>query len=107
MLKLPSYRNSQLICIANQLTVFYMMATLAFNEVIHRVIAKQLVKGKHTHPVCLQAVKKYEKVNTHNDYETASKKWTDEKKTNLLWVLQKCLNSKMISSRLFKGISRK
>ena len=51
-----------------------MMATLAFNEVIHRVIAKQLVKRKQTHPVCLQAVKNYEKVNTHNDYETASKK---------------------------------
>ena len=56
--------------------------------------------------MCLQAVGKYEKANTHNDYKTTSKKWTDEKKTNLLWVLQKCLNSKMTSSRLFKGISR-
>ena len=28
---LPSYRNQSLICIANQLTGFYMRATLAFN----------------------------------------------------------------------------
>ena len=32
MPKLPSYRNHQLICRANQLTGFYMMATLAFND---------------------------------------------------------------------------
>ena len=44
---------------------------------IYGVIAKQQAKREQTHPVCLQAMEKYKKVdsvNTHNDYETASKK---------------------------------
>ena len=51
------------------------------------MIEKQCAKREQTHPVCWQAVEKYEKVesvNTQNDYKTASKKLTDEKKTNLL-----------------------
>ena len=50
------------------------------------MIAKQRAKREQTHPVCLHAMekdKKVDSVNTHNDYETASKKWTDKKKTNL------------------------
>ena len=56
----------------------------------YRVIAKQCAKWEQTHPVCWQAVEKYEKVesiNRQNDYETASKKVTDKKKTLVLWVL--------------------
>ena len=37
--------------------------------------------------MCLHATEKYEKVesvNTQNDYETASKNWTDKKETDLL-----------------------
>ena len=34
---LPSYRTSQLICTANQLTGFYMRATLAVNELNAKV----------------------------------------------------------------------
>ena len=44
---------------------------------IYRVIAKQLLKRKQTHPVSLLAVEKYEKVesiNKQNYYETTSKK---------------------------------
>ena len=37
MPKLPSYRNKSLICRANQLTGFYMLAILAFNELIKRL----------------------------------------------------------------------
>ena len=37
------------------------------------MIAKQQVKKEQTHPVCLHAVEKYEKVNKQNDYETTSK----------------------------------
>ena len=43
----------------------------------YRVIAKQRAKREQTHPVCLHAMekdKKVDSVNTHNDYETASKK---------------------------------
>ena len=32
MPKLPSVETSQLVCSGNQLTSFYMMTTLAFNE---------------------------------------------------------------------------
>ena len=49
---------------------------------LNRAIAKQQSKREQTHPVCLQELQKYEKVesvNTQNDYETASKKkWTDK-----------------------------
>ena len=44
---------------------------------LHRVIAKQQSKREQAHPVCLQELKKYEKVEsikTQNDYETTSKK---------------------------------
>ena len=57
------------------------------------MIAKQQVKREQIHPVCLHAVEKYEKVknvNTQNDYETTSKKWTDKKKTGLFFVF--CTN---------------
>ena len=42
--------------------------------------------------VCLHAAEKYgklENANTQNDNETASKKWTDKKKTNLFFVFCK------------------
>ena len=48
---------------------------------LHRVIAKQQSKRQQAHPVCLQELKKNEKVesvNTQNDYKTTSKKWTDK-----------------------------
>ena len=57
------------------------------------MIAKQQVKREQTHPVCLHAVEKYEKmenVNTHNDYKT-SEKGTDKKKTDLLFVFCNCV----------------
>ena len=41
------------------------------------LIAKQLAKREHTHPLCLHAMEEYEKVksvNTQNDYETTIKK---------------------------------
>ena len=47
-----------------------------------------------THPVCLHALEKFKKVesiNTQNDYETTSKKWTDKKKTNLFFGFCKCV----------------
>ena len=34
---------------------------------------KQRAKREQTRPVCLHPVEKYEKFNTQNDYETASK----------------------------------
>ena len=46
--------------------------------------AKQWAKREQTHPVCLQAMEKYEKlesVNTNNGYKRTSKKWADKKKT--------------------------
>ena len=61
---------------------------------LHKVLAKQQAKREQTYPVCLHAVEKYEKVdnvNTQNDYETASKKWTDKKKTYLFFVFCKCV----------------
>ena len=57
------------------------------------MIAKQEVKREQLHPVYLHLVEKYEKVknvNTQNDYETTSKKWTDKKKTDLFFVF--CTN---------------
>ena len=61
---------------------------------LYRVISKQQSKKEETHPVCLHAVEKYEKVesvNTQNDYETASKRWTDLKKIDLFFVFCKCV----------------
>ena len=78
---------------------------------LHRAIVKEQTKRKHTHPACLHAVEKYEKVeniNTQNDYEKTSKNSTDKKKSRLVpCALQMRLNSKKTSSRLFKRISRK
>ena len=48
-----------------------------WRALLHRAIAKQQAKREQTHPVCLHAVEKYEKVeivNTQTDYETTSKK---------------------------------
>ena len=48
-----------------------------WRALLHKVIAKQQGKIEQTHPVCLQAVDKYEKVenvNTQNDFETTNKK---------------------------------
>ena len=45
------------------------------------MIVKQQAKREQTHPLCVHTVEKYEKVesiNTQNDYETRSKKWTDK-----------------------------
>ena len=67
---------------------------------LYRVIAEQQSKRELTHLVCLLAVEKYKKVesvNKQNDYETASKKWTDKKKTDLPFVF--CLNSKCLNSK--------
>ena len=52
------------------------------------MISKQCTKREQTPPACLHAMEKYEKVdsvNKQNDYETSSKKWTNEKKTNLFY----------------------
>ena len=64
--------------------------------------------------MCLHAVEKYEKVdnvNTQNDYETASKKWTDKRKIDLLFVCSLCFVNvfkfQEISSRSSKIISGK
>ena len=51
-------------------------------------------KREQIHPMCLHTVEKYQKVesiNTQNDYKTTSKKWTDEKKTDLFFVFCKCV----------------
>ena len=64
-----------------------------WRALLQRVIAKQQSKREQTHPVYLQEVQKYEKVenvNTQNDYET-SKKWTIKKKTDLIFVFCKCV----------------
>ena len=48
------------------------------------MIEKQQAKRELTHPVCLHAVEKLQKVesiNTKNNYEKTSN-WTDKKKTN-------------------------
>ena len=48
-----------------------------WRALLHKVIAKQQGKIEQTHPMCLQAVDKYEKVenvNTQNDFETTNKK---------------------------------
>ena len=55
------------------------MSLPKWKPLLHRVIAKQQSERKQTHPVCLHAVEKYEKVesvNTQDDKVTASKKWT-------------------------------
>ena len=44
---------------------------------MYRVTAKQQAEREQTHPMCLNAVAKYEKVesvNTQNDFKTTSKK---------------------------------
>ena len=49
------------------------------------MIAKKQLKREQTYHVCLHATEKYEKVesvNTQNDYETASKNWTDKNETD-------------------------
>ena len=59
------------------------------------MIAKEKAKREQTHPVCLHGVEKYKKVksvNTHNYYETMSKKWADKNKTNLFCVFCKSVN---------------
>ena len=71
------------------------------------MIVKQWAKREHTYPVCLHTVEKYEKVksiNAQNDYETASKKWTDKKKTNLFCVF--CKND-YISRKKVQDCSKK
>ena len=47
-----------------------------------------------TQLVCLHAAEEYEEVHnvsTQNDYKTKRKKWTDKKKTDLLFVFRKCV----------------
>ena len=47
------------------------------------MIAKQWAKREQIHPVGLHTLEKYERVdsiNTGNNYETKSEKWTDRKK---------------------------
>ena len=78
-----------------------------WRALLNRVIAKQQSKREQAHPVCLQEVQKYKKVesvNTLNDYETLRKKRTDKKKTALIFVFCKCLNYKKTSSRYFERI---
>ena len=63
-----------------------------WRALLHRVIAEQQSNREQTHPVCSHKMKKYEKtesVNAQNDYKTTSKKWTDKKKTDLLFVFHK------------------
>ena len=79
-----------------------------WRALLHRVIAEQQSKRKQTHPACSRAVekcKKVESVNTQNDYETTSKKWTDKRKADWFYVFRKCLLK--ASSRTFKRISKK
>ena len=57
-------------------------------------MAKQQAKRQQSRPVCLHAVEKYKKlknINMQNDYETMSKKWTDNEKTNMFFVFYKCV----------------
>ena len=64
-----------------------------WRALLHRVIAKQW-KTEQAHPVCLQKLQKYgkvESVNTQNDHETTSQKWTDKKETDLIFVFCKCV----------------
>ena len=52
-----------------------------------RLIVKQWAKREQIYPVGLHTVENYEKVesvNTKDDPETTSRKWTDKKRTNLL-----------------------
>ena len=61
-----------------------------WRALLHSVIAKQQAKRNQGHPACLHAVEKYEKmenVNTQNDYETMSKKWTDKKENRLAFCV--------------------
>ena len=61
---------------------------------LNRVIVKEQSKREQTHPECIHAVEKYEKlenINTQNDYETRSKKSTDKKKKDLFFEFCKCV----------------
>ena len=65
-----------------------------WRALLHRLIAKQKAKREQTHPVCLDVVRKYgkmESVNTQNDYETVSRKRTDKTKPDLFFVFWKCV----------------
>ena len=55
---------------------------------IYAVVAKQWAIKEQTHPVGLHVVEKYEKLKsvTKNDYETASKKWTEKESKLVLHV---------------------
>ena len=47
-----------------------------------------------THPLCLHTKEKdvkVEGIDTQNDYETTSTKWTDKKKTDLFFAFCKCV----------------
>ena len=81
----------------DELVLMNLFKNKRWRALLHWVIAKQQSKKEQAHPVCLQAVEKYEKVdsvNTQNDYETTSKKWADKKKRFILCVVQMCFNSK-------------
>ena len=110
--------NFTMKCIGGQIKAFSFLFCTPYDAkcakrwrvLIYRVIAKQRAKREQIHPVCLHAVKKYEKVeiaNTQNDYKTTSKKGTGKKKRNLFCEFFKCLNFKKTNSRLFKRISWK
>ena len=61
---------------------------------LNRAIVKEQSKREQTHPECIHAVEKYEKlenINTQNDYETRSKKSTDKKKKDLFFEFCKCV----------------
>ena len=48
-----------------------------WRALLNRMIVKWQAKTEQTHPVCLHAVEKYEKLkngNAENDYKTTSKK---------------------------------
>ena len=63
-----------------------------WRALLHRLTVKQQAKREQSHPVCLHAVEKYERVenvNTQNDYKKTSKKWKDKKKTDLFFVFCK------------------
>ena len=65
--------------------------------------AKQCTKIEQTHPACLHAVEKYEKVesiNTQTDYKTTSKKMNRWKKTNL------CLKVFKLQDNKFKIVQK-
>ena len=81
-----------------------------WRALLHRVIVKQQSNRKQTHSVCSHEVEKYEKterVKIQNDYEAASEKWTNKKKTDVLFVFCKrvYISRKFVQDRL-KGFLR-